>query len=106
MPDIAPVPIKKFRNNLSSYFGRVVYGREAVIVKKYRDEGVLICKEDYDEYQRLLNPRRRMSQAQWDAHFVAIDQIRSEIPQFPAEAVEQDIAMALAEVRAAQPTKP
>lgn len=96
---VSPIPIKEFRDNLSTYFGKAVYGREAVVVRKYRDEGVFISREDYDEYQRLLNPRLRMTQEEWNDHFVILDKIRAQIPQFPPDEVEQDIAEALAEVR-------
>ena len=94
------VSIKQFRDNLSTYFGKAVYGHEPIVVEKYRDAGVFISKADFDDYQRLLNPRMRMTQAEWDAHFAVIDEIRAQIPQFPPEEVERDIAEAVTEVRA------
>jgi len=91
---VAPVSIKEFCHDLSSRFGQAVYRREAVIIKKYRDEGAFISAQDYDEYEPLLNPRMRMTQEEWYVHFATIDNIRAQIPQYLHEEIEQDIAEA------------
>lgn len=97
---IATASIKEFCDKLSTYFGRAIYGHEPVRVKKYRDVGVLISEADFEEYQRLLNPRARMTRAEWESQFSAIDEVRSHIPHFPPEEVEKDVKQAVAQVRA------
>jgi prevent-host-death family protein len=96
------VSIKDFRNNLAKYFGWAVYRQEPIRVKKYNETAVLISEADYEEYEQLINPHTRLSEQEWSATVAVIDEIRSQIPQYPIEEVERDIAQALAEVRSNQ----
>ena len=100
------VSIKDFRNNLARYFTHAVYRQEPVRIKKYRDTAVLISEEDYEEYEQWLNPHTRLSENEWYAAVAAIEEIRAQIPQYPLEEVEKDIADALAEVRSNKPKNP
>ena len=49
-----PVPIEQFRANLAHFVGRVVYGKERIVVQRYNRDAVVVLSAE--EYQHLANP--------------------------------------------------
>lgn len=94
------VSIDEFRTNLAELIGRVMYGRDRVVIKKYnRDAAVLLS---VDEYEKLVDPAKRFSKGEWDSKFALIDKIKERIPEVDQEVLEDEIAKAVKEVRAAK----
>lgn len=94
------VSIDEFRTNLAELIGRVMYGRDRVVIKKYnRDAAVLLS---VDEYEKLIDPAKRFSKKEWDSKFALIDKIKERIPEVDQEVLEDEIAKAVKEVRAAK----
>jgi len=85
------VGAREARSNFAQLLGEVHYGGQAVIVKRSGRPMVAIIP--VQEYQRLVSER--------EARFQILDEIRSRMPNIPAEEVEQDAAEAVAAVRAA-----
>lgn len=94
------VSIDEFRTNLAELIGRVMYGRDRVVIKKYnRDAAVLLS---VDEYEKLVDPAKRFSKSEWNSRFALIDKIKERIPEVDQEILETEIIRAIKEVRAAK----
>ena len=94
------VSIDEFRTNLAELIGRVMYGRDRVVIKKYnRDAAVLLSVE---EYEKLVDPAKRFSNTDWKNKFALIDKIKERIPEVDQDILEDTIANAVKEVRAAK----
>ena len=94
------VSIEEFRVNLADLVGRVMYGNDRVIIKKYnRDAAVLLSVEDYE---KLLDPTKRLSKSQWNDAVQKLDSIRADIPQTNPDEVQKEINEAVQQVRANQ----
>ena len=92
------VSIDEFRSNLSEIIGRVMYGKDRVMIKKYnRDAAVLLSVEDY---KKLLDPTQRLSKSQWDEATEKLDAIRADIPEVDPDLIEKVVSQAVQEVRA------
>lgn len=92
------VSIEEFRVNLADLVGRVMYGKDRVIIKKYnRDAAILLSVE---EYQRLIDPTKRFTKEEWNKKFAVLDKIRNRIPEYDQELLEKAIDEAVREVRA------
>lgn len=92
------VSIEEFRVNLADLVGRVMYGKDRVIIKKYnRDAAVLLSMDDYE---RLIDPTKRFTKEEWNKKFAIIDKIRERIPEQDQKLLEQEIDEAVREVRA------
>lgn len=97
------VSVDEFRTNLAELIGRVMYGKDRVVIKKYnRDAAVLINVEDYE---KLLDPTKRLSTAKWRDKFKVIDKIRASMPEIDQDILEKEIARAVKEVRAEKRAK-
>jgi prevent-host-death family protein len=53
MTNALPVSIEAFRANLAHFVGRVVYGKERIIVRPYNRDAVVVLSTD--EYQQMAN---------------------------------------------------
>ena len=94
------VSIEEFRVNLADLVGRVMYGKDRVIIKKYnRDAAVLLGVEDYE---KLLDPTKRLSKTQWNDAVQKLDSIRADIPEADPDEVQKEVDEAVREVRADQ----
>ncbi len=94
------VSIDELRTNLAELIGRVMYGRDMVVIKKYnRDAAVLLSVE---EYEKLVDPAKRFSKKQWKSKFALMDKIRERIPENKQDVLEAEIAKAVRAVRAAK----
>lgn len=94
------VSIDELRTNLAELIGRVMYGRDRVVIKKYnRDAAVLLSIE---EYEKLADPAKRFSKKQWENKFALMGKIKERIPEADQKVLEDEIANAVKEVRAAK----
>jgi len=92
------VSIEEFRVNLADLIGRVMYGKDRIIIKKYnKDAAILLNMEDYE---RLIDPTKRFTKDEWNKKFAVIDKIRERIPEYDQELLEQELGEAVREVRA------
>lgn len=92
------VSIEEFRVNLADLVGRVMYGKDRVIIKKYnRDAAVLLS---VDDYEKLLNPTKRLSKSQWSDAVRKLDSIRVDIPEADPDEIQNEVNQAVQEVRA------
>jgi prevent-host-death family protein len=81
---------REARNTFSQLLGQVHFDRQVVIVERFGRPMVAIIP--VDDYQRLIAER--------EARFQVLDEI-ARLPDLPVEEVEQDVAEAIAAVRAA-----
>lgn len=81
---------REARSNFADLIGRVHYGGQAVIVE--RSGKPVVAMISAESYQRLIAER--------EARFQVLDRIRDRLPEYAIEEVEQDVAEALAAVRA------
>lgn len=85
------VGAREARSNFAQLLGEVHYGGQTVVVKRSGRPMVAIIP--VQEYRRVVSER--------EARFQILDEIRSRMPNIPAEEVERDVAEAVAAVRAA-----
>lgn len=89
--------IEEFRMNLADLVGRVMYGKDRVIIKKYnRDAAILLS---VDDYEKLLDPTKRLSDSQWAEAVRKLDTIRADIPEADPKDIEKKINETVKEVR-------
>lgn len=63
------------RNKFSEMINTAVYGKKNVIITRFdKPQAVLL---GYQEYERLMNPKMRFSQSEWQKGFAAIEAIRA-----------------------------
>lgn len=92
------VSIEEFRVNLADLVGRVMYGQDRVVIKKYnRDAAVLISVEDY---KKLLDPTKRLSKSEWNKAVQKLESIRKDIPEADPKLIEKEVNQAVRELRA------
>jgi len=82
---------REARNNFSQLLGQVHFGGQVVIVERFGRPMVAIIP--LQDYQRLIAER--------ETRFQVLDEIRRRLPDLPIEEVKQDVAEAIAAVRAA-----
>lgn len=83
---------REARNKFADLIGSVHYGGEVVIVE--RSGKPMVAMIPVEMYERM--------DAECKRDFEIIDRFRREVPQFSLEEVEQDVAEAIAAVRAAK----
>lgn len=92
------VSIDELRNNLAELIGRVMYGGDRVMIKKYnREAAVLISVK---EYEKLVDPTKRFSKSEWEGKFRLIDRIKERLQKLNQKALEAEIYKTVQEVRA------
>ena len=82
---------REARNNFAHLIGRVHYGGQVVIIE--RSGKPMVAVIPLEMYERLIAGR--------EARFQVLDRIRRRLPDVPQAEVEQDVAEAIAAVRAA-----
>jgi len=92
------VSIDQFRTNLAELIGKVMYAKDQIIIKKYNREAAILLS--LEEYERLVDPTKRLSQARWKDKFKTIDRIRESMPEINQKVIEREVAKAVKEVRA------
>lgn len=98
-----PVSIDELRSNLADIINRVTYANDMVVVKKYNKNAAIIIS--LDEYEKLMDPTKRLSESQWQENFKRLDKIRAKMPKVDPEELEKAIDAAVAEVRAEKRAK-
>ena len=83
------------RSRFAELLGQVQYGKDTIIVEKQGKPVVAVI--DMERYDRLTQA--------WKAPFAVLDQIRAKNRDKDPEQVQQDVASAVAEVRAAPRNK-
>lgn len=92
------VSVEEFRSNLAQLIGRVMYGKDRIMIKKYnRAAAVLLSVEDYE---KLLDPTKRLNQNQWDKAVKKLETIRANIPEINPSVIEKEVVRAVQNVRA------
>lgn len=94
------VSIDEFRTNLAELIGKVMYGNDRIIIKKYNREAAVVLS--VEEYEKLLDPAKRFSKSKWDGKFALIDKIKERMQAVDQEVLESEVANAVKEVRAAK----
>ncbi len=96
------VSIDELRSNLADIINRVTYANDKVVVKKYNREAAVLIS--LDEYEKLLDPRKRLSKTAWEKSFKKLDKIRARIPKMdPVELdkiIDEEVEVVRAEKRA------
>jgi len=82
---------REARNNFTDLLGSVHYGGQVVIVERAGKPMVAVIPVEM--YRQTIAER--------EARFQVLDRIRSRLPDVSLEQVEQDVAEAIAAVRAA-----
>ncbi len=91
------VSVDEFRSNLAELIGKVMYGQNRVMIRKYnRKAAVLLSVEDYE---KLLDPTKRLTKSQWDEAVRKLDAIRANIPEADPKKIQKEINQAIKEVR-------
>ena len=81
---------RKARNSFADLLGSVHYGDQVIVVERFGKPMVAVIPAEM--YERLVAER--------EARFQVLDRIRDRAPDVPPEEVEQDVAEAVAAIRA------
>jgi antitoxin YefM len=91
------VSIDELRSNLADIVNRVTYAKDRIVVKKYNRDAAIIIS--LDEYERLIDPTKRLSDIEWKNRVKKLDKIRAGMPQFDPQEMEKAIDETVDEVR-------
>lgn len=91
------VSIDELRTNLAELIGKVMYAKDKVIIKKYNREAAILLS--LDEYEKLVDPTKRLTKSQWNKTVQRLDRIRDKIPSVDSKILEKEIDQAVKEVR-------
>lgn len=97
------VTIDDLRTNLSDIVGRVMYGNNRVVIKKYNREAAILIS--IDDFEKLTDPTTRFSPEEWVAKFKVFDNLKKKNAQKSSSQIEKDVAMAVKEARARENEK-
>lgn len=97
------VSIDELRSNLADIVNRVSYAQDRIVVKKYNRDAVVLIS--VDEYEKLVDPTKRLSESEWQESFKRFDEIRAKMPKVDPEELEREIDRAVKEVRAEKRAK-
>jgi prevent-host-death family protein len=87
---VVRIGAREARNSFADLLGRVRYGGETVIVERSGKPMVAIIPAEV--YEQLMAER--------EARFQVVDRIHDRLPEYSVEEVQQDVAEAVAAVRA------
>ena len=97
------VSIDELRSNLADIVNRVTYANDKIVVKKHnRDVAMLIS---LDEYEKIMDPTKRLSESEWQEKFKRLDKLRAKMPKGDPDELDREIDKAVEEVRAEQRAK-
>lgn len=91
------VSIDELRSNLADIVNRVTYAKDRVVVKKYNRDAAIIIS--LDEYERLIDPTKRLTDTEWKNKVKRLDNIRAKIPKSNPKEVDKAIDETVAKVR-------
>lgn len=98
-----PVSIDELRTNLADIINRVTYANDKVVVKKYNRDAAIIIS--LDEYEKLMDPTKRLSEKEWADSVKKLDEFRAKIPKVDPQKMEKAIDETIREVRTEKRTK-
>lgn len=85
------------RNKFAEMLNTAVYGKKNIVITRFnRPQAVLI---DYEEYERLINPRSRFTNEEWEKGFQVFDQIRARNKGVSPKKIEKGVQKAVEAVR-------
>ena len=84
-----PVSVDEFRTKLSEYIGRVLYGRDRIVIKKYNREAAVLLS--IEEYERLIDLSKRFTRGEWEEKFMKLDKIRDKISRNNQKKLEKEL---------------
>ena len=93
---VVHIGAREARGSFSDLIGKVHYGGQTVVIE--RSGKPVVAMISADQFERLIAER--------EARFQVLDRIRSRVPEAPLEEVEQDVAEAIAAVRAHAASRP
>lgn len=91
------ISLKDIRDQLSEYINQVAYGRSQVVVTRFGKPKAAIIS--YDDYERVMNPRARFSQKEWDEGFAVFNKIQKRVKRIDSKEIEKAVSKATSEVR-------
>lgn len=97
------VSIDELRSNLADIVNRVTYANDRIVVKKYNRDAAIIIS--LDEYEKLMDPTKRLSESQWQESFKRLDEIQAKMPKVDPDELDREIDKAVEEVRAEKRAK-
>ncbi len=98
-----PVSIDELRSNLADIINRVTYANDMIVVKKYNRKAAIIIS--LDEYEKLIDPTKRLSEKEWAYSVKKLDEFRSRIPKINPQEMDKIIDETVARVRVKKKTK-
>lgn len=91
------VSLKNARTQLSELIGKVAFGSQSVVITRFGKPVATVV--NYQEYERLMNPRLRFPQMQWENGFKVFDQIRIKNRGIFLKEIEKGVEEAKLKVR-------
>lgn len=91
------ITLKNARTQLSELIGKVAFGSQNVVITRFGKPVVTMV--NYEEYEKLMNPRLRFSENKWENGFKVFDQIRAKNKGRSFEEIEKGIEQAKLQVR-------
>ena len=91
------VSIEELRTTLADIVGRVMYCHKAVVITRYKREAAVLISAA--EYERLLDPTKRLAKRQWQAQVRKLETARRQIKEKDPDELEGLINKAVTEVR-------
>lgn len=92
------ISLKDVRSQLSELIAKVAYGKQNVVITRFGKPVATLVS--YEDYERMMNPRKRFSGEEWEKGFALINKVRENTKKYPQKRVEKAIDEAVAEVRA------
>jgi prevent-host-death family protein len=90
MDGLTTIGAREARNNFADLLGRVHYSQETIIVE--RSGKPMVAMIPIGLYEQMMAER--------EARFAVLDRIQAQLPDLPEDEVYQDVAEAIAAVRA------
>lgn len=91
------VTLKDIREQLSDLISRVAFGGDTVVITKFGKPIAAVIK--YDDYEKMMNPRKRFTKEEWERGFRLMDTMRENTKKYPVKEVQTAIDEAVTEIR-------
>lgn len=92
--------IADFRENLAQIIGRVMYGGEQAIIKKYNQKAAVLVNSD--DYARMIDPSLSYSEKDWQRLFAPLLNVAKRNKNGSYQKIQKDVSQAIQEVRQKQ----
>ena len=92
------VSIEEFRIHLADLIGKVMYGHETVAITRYKRQAAILISAV--EYERLLDPTKRLTKRQWQAQVRKLEVARRSVQEVDPDELEALVDRAVSEFRA------